>query len=70
MRKIISSIIASTTFISLSLNNLSMIPEVNAASYRTTYKIYGDLNSDNRIDIYDVVSMRKEVLKATPHISR
>lgn len=65
MRKIISSIIAGTTLISLSLNNLSTIPKVNAVSYRNTYKIYGDLNSDKRIDIYDVVSMRKEVLKGT-----
>ena len=49
--------------ISLSLNNLSFIPTVNAESFRTTYKIYGDLNGDNKIDIYDVISMRKEVVK-------
>lgn len=63
MSKKISSIIAITTMISLSLNNLSFIPTVNAESFRTTYKIYGDLNGDNKIDIYDVISMRKEVVK-------
>ena len=65
MRKKFSPIIAITTMISLSLNNLSFIPTVNAASFRTTYKIYGDLNGDKKIDIYDVISMRKEVVKGT-----
>ncbi|WP_295086755.1 dockerin type I domain-containing protein [Ruminococcus sp.] len=65
MSKKISSIIAITAMLSLSLNNLSFIPTVNAASLRTTYKIYGDLNGNNKIDIYDVLSMRKEVVKGT-----
>ena len=63
MLKLISSIVAVTTFIIASLNSFIAIPKTNAASYRTTYQIYGDLNSDNKIDIYDVISMRKAVIK-------
>ena len=63
MLKLISSVVAVTTFITASLNSFIAIPKTMAASYRTTYKIYGDLNSDNKIDIFDVISMRKAVLK-------
>lgn len=63
MLKLISSVVAVTTFITASLNGFIAIPKTMAASYRTTYKIYGDLNSDNKIDIFDVISMRKIVLK-------
>ncbi|PWJ09798.1 dockerin type I domain-containing protein [Ruminococcus flavefaciens] len=62
MRKLISSIIAVTTLISLSFNCSSMIPETNAASYRTSYKIYGDLNNDKAINSFDVISMRKAII--------
>ena len=62
MHKIISSIIAVTTLISLSFNCSSMIPETNAASYRTSYKIYGDLNNDKAINSFDVISMRKAII--------
>ncbi|MBR1431453.1 dockerin type I domain-containing protein [Ruminococcus sp.] len=62
MRKLISSIIAVTTLISLSFNCSSMIPETNAASYRTSYKIYGDLNNDKVINSFDVISMRKAII--------
>ena len=63
MLKLISSVVAVTTFITASLNSFIAIPKTMAASYRTTYKIYGDLNCDNKIDIFDVISMRKTVLK-------
>lgn len=65
MRKIFSTITAFTIFASISINNYPTTFKTNAASYRTTYKIYGDLNNDNKIDIFDVISMRKEVGKGT-----
>lgn len=43
----ISSIVAMITLIGMSLNTVAVIPKVNAASFRTKYKIYGDLNGDN-----------------------
>lgn len=30
----------------------------NATSYRTSYTIYGDLNDDKRIDVFDVMQMK------------
>ena len=65
MRKPFSSMLAIATVLSFPLNDLSLLPAANAATYRTAYQIYGDLNGDNKIDIYDVISMRKEVVKGT-----
>ena len=62
MRKIISSIVAITTILTASLNSFQTIPKTNAASYRTSYKIYGDLNNDKAINSFDVISMRKAVI--------
>ncbi|WP_019680607.1 dockerin type I domain-containing protein [Ruminococcus flavefaciens] len=62
MRKIISSIVAITTILTASLNSFQTISKTNAASYRTSYKIYGDLNNDKAINSFDVISMRKAVI--------
>lgn len=62
MRKIISSIIAVSTILTASLNGFQTIPKTNAVSYRTSYKIYGDLNNDKVINSFDVVFMRKAVI--------
>lgn len=62
MRKIISSIVAITTILTASLNSFHTISKTNAASYRTSYKIYGDLNNDKAINSFDVISMRKAVI--------
>lgn len=45
-------------------SNLKIFNEfnTNAVSYRTTYTIYGDLNDDKRIDVFDVIEMRKRVI--------
>ena len=61
----ISSIVAMITLIGMSLNTVAVIPKVNAASFRTKYKIYGDLNGDNMIDVFDVISMRNKVAKGS-----
>lgn len=53
------------TLIGMSLNTVAVIPKVNAASFRTKYKIYGDLNGDNMIDVFDVISMRNKVAKGS-----
>lgn len=63
MRKFISILIAAISFITTSLNVFPSLSQANAATYRTSYKIYGDLNNDSIVDIYDVISMRKEILK-------
>ena len=62
MRKIISSTIAVTAILTASLNSFSNIPTANAVSYRTSYKIYGDLNNDKAINSFDVISMRKAII--------
>lgn len=45
-------------------SNLKIFSEfnANAVSYRTSYTIYGDLNDDKRIDVFDVIEMRKRVI--------
>jgi len=62
MRKIFSSITAFTIFASISINNYPITFKTNAASYRTSYKIYGDLNNDKAINSFDVISMRKAII--------
>jgi len=55
MRKLFSSIVTITTILTLSLNSFqSHLPKTNAVSYRSTYKLYGDINSDKTIDSFDV----------------
>lgn len=63
MRRLISSIMAATTFVSLSANYFPVIAKTTAAAYRTSYKVYGDLNNDNVIDSFDVIALRKAVVK-------
>jgi len=63
MRKLFSSIVTVTTILTLSLNSFqSHLPKTNAVSYRSTYKLYGDINSDKTIDSFDVISMRKAII--------
>ena len=54
---------AATTFVSLSANYFPVIAKTTAAAYRTSYKVYGDLNNDNVIDSFDVIALRKAVVK-------
>lgn len=61
MRKYVSSIVAITTIMAASLNNFQSFPKTNASSYRTSYKVYGDINNDKRIDTFDVISMREAI---------
>lgn len=61
MRKFLSSILAVTTIMSASLSNSQTLTNTNALSYRTTYRIYGDINNDKRIDTFDVISMREAI---------
>lgn len=63
MRKKLSSIVASITIASIILNHIQSIPvlqNAEAASFRTTYTVFGDLNADKVIDSFDVALMRKK----------
>ena len=64
MRKKISSIVTSITIASIFLNHIQSIPvlqNAEAASFRTTYTVFGDLNDDKVIDSFDVILMRSKV---------
>ncbi len=64
MRKKISSIVTSITIASIFLNHIQSIPvlqNAEAASFRTTYTVFGDLNDDKVIDSFDVILMRGKV---------
>lgn len=64
MRKKLSSIVASITIASIILNHIQSIPvlqNAEAASFRTTYTVFGDLNDDKVIDSFDVILMRGKV---------
>lgn len=65
MRRKLTSIAAIITLISLSMDSIAVVPKVDAASCRTTYNIYGDMNGDNTIDVFDVISMRNKVAKGS-----
>lgn len=58
MRKKLSSIVASITIASIILYHIQSIPvlqNAEAASFRTTYTVFGDLNDDKVIDSFDVI---------------
>ena len=64
MHKLISSVFATVTVATISLNNFEFVPmliDAKAASIRTSYTIYGDLNNDKIIDSFDVTLMRSKV---------
>lgn len=44
-------------------SNLKIFSEfnTNAVSYRTSYTIYGDLNDDKRIDVFDVMKIKSVI---------
>jgi len=61
LKNIFSVIVASAitcSFVTANINKTT-----NAVSYRNEYTIYGDINADKRIDVYDVINMRNIIVE-------
>lgn len=67
MKKIFSIILAFTTMCSFVSSNIET--NSKAATYRTEYTVYGDVNGDKAIDAFDVVEMRGRLIDGTDYNS-
>lgn len=59
-KRILSTIITGTVLLS-AISYFSYDNIVKADSYRTNYTIYGDLNKDNVLDVFDIIMLREKI---------
>ena len=67
MKKIISVCLSATLLISFVSSNIET--NSKAATYRTEYTVYGDVNGDKVIDAFDIVEMRGRLVDGADYNS-
>lgn len=60
-KKTTSTILALAVSFQTASINITNAIKANAENTNPTYTVYGDLNSDKEIDVFDLVHMRKNI---------